>query len=318
MKKNNTELTVGIAIFLSLFILIAGVLWLKEASLSRKTVRYSILFPNIGSLQVGDPVKVNGVKQGTVTAISLNQTKVAVVITMDAAVRLTDQCIVTVQNVGLMGERMIGIQLAETGATIPPNGKKEIRYIEGRFDTGIAEAMGMLGSVLNEALFLIDTVQSVVHQTVGDPRFITLFSTLVDRIDTMIYSMQHLIDNNETDIRTSITNITAITATLNQFLSHNSGTLNQIVLNGKELSSTALAVTNRADSMSQVLSRLVSEIESGKGSLGVLVKDESMVQNLRKSTQSLDSLLKDINKNGLLIRLKLFGNKNTEEKKRQQ
>jgi len=65
-------------------------------------------------------------------------------------VPLTDSSKITVQNIGLMGERMVGVQLSGKGALCKPNGKGKngTTYINGYFDTGIAEAMGMVGTVL--------------------------------------------------------------------------------------------------------------------------------------------------------------------------
>jgi len=60
VKKSSMDLVVGASILLALFILIAGVLWLKEVSITRRMVSYTVLFPNIGALQGGDGVMVNG------------------------------------------------------------------------------------------------------------------------------------------------------------------------------------------------------------------------------------------------------------------
>ncbi|MBN1981017.1 MAG: MCE family protein [Chitinivibrionales bacterium] len=317
MRKTNTELIVGAVIFLSIFILIAGVLWLKETSISKKNVQYTVVFPNIGSLQIGDPVRVNGVKRGSVNRISLYHSSVAVVINLHNDVILTDSSTITVQNVGLMGERMIGIQLSEKGRKRTPDTKTAVTYINGTFDTGIAEAMGMLGSVLQEALQLIDTVEEIVHQTIGDPRFITTFSTMVDRIDTMTVAMETVINNNKYDIRSSVKNIASVSATLKAFLAHNTDRLDKIIVNSKDLSTQALAVTTRIDSLSRMLNTMMIDIDHGKGSLGMLMKDEAMVSNMKKSLHDLDSLLKSINQDGLLVRLKLFGSKKTVEEKKQ-
>lgn len=175
MKKSNNDLIVGGVIFISLFILISGVLWLKETSISRKSVQYTFLFPNIGSLQKGDPVMVNGVKCGLVSKIYLFKSKVAVEIKLDKNVTFTDSSTIAVQNIGLMGERMVGILLSEKGKIHTPDKKDKINYINGSFDSGIAEAMGMLGGVLGEVLELVDTVQEIVHKTVGDTHFVDFF-----------------------------------------------------------------------------------------------------------------------------------------------
>jgi len=116
VKKNKVELIVGGTIFIALFILIAGVLWLKGALVMNKMVQYSVLFPNVGTLQPGDPVVVNGVRKGSVSTIDLKGARVAVTINLDKDVALTDASKVTVQNIGLMGERMVGIQLDAAGS----------------------------------------------------------------------------------------------------------------------------------------------------------------------------------------------------------
>lgn len=64
MKKTNMDLVVGGSIIIAIVILVAGVLWLKEVSITSKMVSYTVLFTNVGALQVGDPVMVNGVNKG--------------------------------------------------------------------------------------------------------------------------------------------------------------------------------------------------------------------------------------------------------------
>ena len=197
MKRTNNDLIVGGVIIISLFILIAGVLWLKEVSVSRKLVSYTVLFPNIGTLQIGDPVTVNGVRRGAVSDVYLHKARVAVTIKLDKNVVFTDSSVVTVQNIGLMGERMVGIHLSEKGTPYVPDTKKKKTYIHGYFDSGIAEAMGMLGDVLTEALSLVDTVQEIIHKTVGDTEFVEFFTTIVQRLDTVVYLVDLLLEENK-------------------------------------------------------------------------------------------------------------------------
>jgi len=84
------ELVVGGTILIALFILIAGVLWLKSTAITSTMVNYTILFPNVGTLQLGDPVVVNGVKKGKVHSIGLCGSKVAVLIKLEKDIVLTD------------------------------------------------------------------------------------------------------------------------------------------------------------------------------------------------------------------------------------
>ncbi|MCX7725612.1 MAG: MlaD family protein, partial [Chitinispirillaceae bacterium] len=109
MKKNEVDFIVGSSIIVAIVILITGVLWLKEISITRRMASFGVLFPNVGTLQVGDPVMVNGVVKGRVKSIFLRDKEVATIIEVEKSVKLTDSCKVAIQNIGLMGERGVGI-----------------------------------------------------------------------------------------------------------------------------------------------------------------------------------------------------------------
>jgi phospholipid/cholesterol/gamma-HCH transport system substrate-binding protein len=315
VKRTNNDLIVGVVILTSLFILIAGVLWLKEVSVSQKMVTYTVLFPNIGTLQMGDPVTVNGVKRGSVGKIYLHDAKVAVVINLDKEVAFTDSCTVTIQNIGLMGERMVGIQLSEKGEKHVPDAKNRISFIEGRFDSGIAEAMGLLGSVLTEVLALVDTVEAIIDQTVGTDRFVDFFTTIVSRVDTVLYLVDKLVTDNRQEIDQAIGNVHTITADLKNLLATNRASIDTIIGNGAQLTGAALTIASRIDSVVVAVKAIVSDLEAGKGSVGVLLEDETVIRDLRKSLLGLDSLVNEISDDGLKLRVKVFGNKAYFEKK---
>ncbi len=318
MKRNNNDLIVGGVIFLSLFILIAGVLWLKEISVSRKMVTYTVLFPNIGTLQVGDPVTVNGVKRGSTAKIYLHKAKVAVELKLDEGVAFTDSSKVTVQNIGLMGERMVGIQLSDKGKPYTPDTKETVNYIDGYFDSGIAEAMGLLGSVLSEVLSLVDTVEEIIHLTVGDTDFIDFFQTIVGRLDTIVCLVDDLVKENKDDIDEAIDNVHALSAEVKNLLKSNRANMDNILENGSELTNAALVIAGRVDSIAQSVNSIVTDIESGKGSVGLLFEDESIIRELKESLVNLDSLVTDVNDNGLKLRVKLLGNKKYFKQKKEQ
>jgi len=294
---------------MSLFVLIAGVLWLKEVNVSRKMVKYTVLFSNIGTLQMGDPVTVNGVKRGSVSKIYLHKALVAIEMKLDQSIIFTDSSTVTVQNIGLMGERMVGIHLSEKGKPHVPDTKNQITFINGYFDSGIAEAMGLLGNVLTEVLALVDTVEEIIEQTVGDSDFVVFFKNIVHRLDTIVYLVDRLVEENEREINEAIDNVHTLTVDLKSMLRENRANVDNILANGSELSNSALTIAGRIDSIAKSVNTIVTDLEAGKGSIGVLLEDETIIQELKRSVVDLDSLVKDVNDNGLKLRVKFFGNR---------
>jgi len=299
------EFAVGGFILIALFICIAGILWLKSSSVTRSMVEYTVVFPNIGTLSEGDPVMVNGVRKGMVGTIRLQGVSVWVTVHLDKSVTLTDSSIVTVQNIGLMGERMIGIQLSEHGKKLAWNTKGAITLINGRFDSGIAEAMGMIGTVMTDVRALLANVSMIVDSTVGDTAFYHTFRNIVNRLDTVTVLARSLIVENRPKIDRSMNNVTTVTSDIKDLLDANKAQFNTIVSNGTQLSSQAVTVVAKVDSITTSLQEMVTKIQQGKGSLGLLMTDEHFYTDLKKTISSLDSLVSDIQDDGLKLRIKL-------------
>jgi phospholipid/cholesterol/gamma-HCH transport system substrate-binding protein len=303
------DLIVGGSILAALVILIAGVLWLKEATVTRKMVRYTVLFPNIGTLQNGDPVMVNGMHKGSVRKIELKEPYVSVIISIERDVRLTDSCDVRIQNIGLMGERCVGIQLSSQGTVYKPDGRKkdEVTYIMGNFDSGIAEAMGMLGVVLGEVEQLVENVKGIVGATVGDTAFVATFRAIMERLDNSVRILETIVVTNKPDIEQSIRSIRTITADIDRLLEQHGPRIDAIMENGAALTGNAERITVQAESLMVALQQIVDKIERGEGSVGMLLSDEQFKEELRQTVSDLDTLVTEAQHNGLPVKIRLFG-----------
>jgi phospholipid/cholesterol/gamma-HCH transport system substrate-binding protein len=310
VKKANADLIVGATILVALFILIAGVLWLKEALVARKMVSYTFLFSNVGTLQVGDPVMANGVTKGRVTAIRLRDEKVATVIDLEKEIIITDSARVVVQNIGLMGERGIGVLLASGGTPFKPSRKKDTTFIEGYFDTGIAEAMGIMGTVLYEVKDLLDNIYTLMGSAVGDTDVFRPFRTLVKRLDTLSAVAEKLVVGNAPLITGSVRNLNSASAQLRNLLDRNSGNMESILKNGQELSAYSLTLAAKIDTLTASIQGVVKGIQNSKGALGMIINDREFSQDLRRTVADVDSLVSEVRSDALKLRVKLgFGSK---------
>jgi phospholipid/cholesterol/gamma-HCH transport system substrate-binding protein len=312
VKRANLELVVGGSIILAFFILVAGTLWLKEVNVTRKSVRYTVLFPNVGALQVGDAVMTNGVKMGAVLKISLDNRYVKVLIELDKDVVLTDSAVITVQNVGLLGERAVGILLSEKGAVCKPNGKNkgELTYLHGNFDTGIAEAMGMLGSVLSEVQELVVNVSSIVDQTVADTSFIRSFHTILARVDSISGDIDDLVSRNKAGLNNTLASVNRISTSVDGLLQEKQETIESIIDDGKEMTARFVSISQRVDSLAAFAGNIARDIDQGKGSIGMMLKDEQFFLNVKNAVADIDTLVNDVREDALKLRVRFGFGKN--------
>jgi len=318
LKRMNVDLVVGASILVALFILVAGMLWLKEASLASKMVNYLVVFPEVGTLQLGDPVYINGVKKGTVSTIELRGTEVGTILNIDRKIRMTDSVRIAVVNVGLLGERGIGVTLSPQGRTVPfiSADSKDTVVIRGRFDTGISEAMGMLGTVLSEVETLVVNVAGILDATIGDAAFINRFHDIVGRLDTVCIVANRLLIRNEPVLNAAMTDLKKVSADLKQLLARNGPGIDSIVAGGDQLMTKGMALVEQAESLVVDVQGVLHNIESGNGSLGKLYTDESFYKDLKDVVASVDTLVGEVRQDALKLRVRLgFGRKKAEGKK---
>ena len=317
MKKTNMDLIVGGSILAALFILVFGVLWLKEALVAKQLVPYTVLFPNVGTLQLGDPVMTNGVTKGRVKALYLRDHYVAAVITLEKDITLTDSCSVRVQNIGLMGERGIGIGLNKNGTPYRPSQKKDTTFLMGSFDTGIAEAMGLMGTVLSEVEVLLTDVSSILSSTVGDSAFLELFQSLTKRLDTLTVVVEKLVRKNGPLFDKSIANLSDASTQLRELLDRNKVHLDAILANGDTLSASAVDLMSKVEGLTASIHGLVRDMESGKGALGMLMKDEKFSKELKRTIADVDTLVKEVQNDALklkVVKIRWFGSEKKKDK----
>ncbi|MGE5789326.1 MAG: MlaD family protein [Syntrophaceae bacterium] len=295
MRSRRTDFVVGFVITLSICILIFGIIYLKEYSIGKKTKTIYALFEDVGTLTEGDPVKINGVKMGKVVSRVLSENKVLVGMELDAAVKIPDDSRVTIQNVGLMGERMIGIRLGTSARELDP-----AVPMQGTFDSGIAEAMGMLGSVFADAKELILMIRQLMDETIANREFVDLFKNVSARLDRLTAALDRMVAGNEQALSEVVADVHSASADLKGFLDQNKGSLQNIVDNLNVSSDKAAAITKSAEGIAAKMDGLIGKLNDEDGTVARILKDRELYETLKSTLVEADSLLRNINKTGRL------------------
>jgi phospholipid/cholesterol/gamma-HCH transport system substrate-binding protein len=298
-RKNN--IVVGLFVLLSLAILLFGVYFLKEAKPGQKTDTYRILFDQVSTLQGGDPVKVNGVAAGKVDDIDLDGTRVRVTVKLRRGIRIPKDSDVRIQNIGLMGERQIGILLGKAGEAYAPGA-----LLEGSLDAGIAEAMGIAGEVFVEAETLVKSLRAVMDSTVGRPEFVSTFNNLVRQTEDVSVRLGGFLEEIDPKVKSSLSNLEDASSQVKIILKDQEEPVRDIIANGQEVSARLKDVVEKADRVAEEMNRLLARANSENSTLGAMLGDSTFYVELRSTLNSADSLFRRIEKKGLDVNLNLF------------
>jgi len=288
MRDRTVELRVGIVVLLAAIIFVWGIIWVKEYRFRQDRYTASVLFPNVGALDVGDPVTVLGVKKGEVEKIILHQGYVLVTFNLTTDVELKEDARFTVMNIGLMGERFVAIE--------PGHGEKPLdlsRPPSGYYDTGIPEVMGMMGQMVAE----IRNLTGYLRGALGTEWSERKIKESIDNVNQLSSDLASLLNKNKAKIDKSINDFLYASSKLKEMVDRNEPKLDTTLSNFSYASGRLEKITSTLEDLSTSLKNVSERVEKGEGTLGQLLNDETLYQDLKRTTDSIDELIKDIKEN---------------------
>ena len=295
----NKEFKIGFFAIASIIALVFGVNYLKGINILNDNSDFYAVYENIGGLQVGSPVLVNGYKVGMVSNIDLlteqNQ-NLLVTISLDKEFDMAKNTVCKIVNQDLMGTKGIALILGDTDELVR-GGDTLISGIEATLQDEVNAQILPLKNKAEELIGSIDSLMMIVTAVLNkdtrdnlrnslsslDKTFELMSQTMV-RVDSMV-------DINDDRIAKVVKNLESITSNLES----SNGEIKTILTNFATLSDSLV----KADiaTVLQNVSDITTKINNGEGSIGLFLKDDKIYANFEKSTRELASLLEDIKKN---------------------
>lgn len=298
MKALTKEVKIALVTIVGVVILFFGMNFLKGLNLFSSTDDYFIEFKDISGLSSSSPIYADGYQVGTVKDViydytNTNPTKVVVAI--DKAMRIPEGSSAEIVS-DMMGNVKVNILLANNPRSrIMPG-----QTIRGDVNNG---AMGQLSAMIPavEAMLpKLDSILASVNALLADP---ALAQTL------------HNVETVTQNLTTSSAELNKLMATMNHGVPTMMTKANRVLDNADvltanlaslDLASTKQQVDNTIASVQQLTNRL----NSNDGTLGLLMNDPSLYNNLTSTMRDADSLLVNLRQHPKrYVHFSLFGKK---------
>lgn len=314
--KFSKEARIGLLVAISFLVFFAGFYFLKGASLFSGENKYYVYFDDIQGLQPSAAVQVKGLSIGRVSKIELNEeNKVKVTIEVSNKVKVTPGTVVNLASADLLGTKVLSLAVAP-GTTEVEEESVLPSKIEGGLLDNISGEISPLIDDLRHVVTVLDTVMVGVNSMLNDTTRLRLQSSVAS-MDVAMSNFAQLSSklNKESETMASIMrNANSVTSNL----AANNREITSIINNAnsfsKQLSNAPLEQTFKdLQTTSAQLQGLMNKINSNNGSLGLLVNDKQLYNNLNQSLSTLDLLMADIKRHPTrYINVSIFGRKNKE------
>jgi phospholipid/cholesterol/gamma-HCH transport system substrate-binding protein len=294
----NKELKIGLVAIITIGALFIGVNYLKGLNILSSRITYYAQYENIGGLQVGSSVLVNGYKVGTVSNIDLlieNNQQLLVTISIEKVFAVPSNTICKIVNQDLMGTKGISLFLGDA-ADFLAEGDTLNGGIEGSLQDEVNAQILPLKNKAEQLIGSMDSVMMIVTAVLNKDTRESLRNSLqsLDKTfflitETMI-KLDSMVAVNDERITKVVNNLESITSNLES----SNGDIKNILTNFSTLSDT-LAKADIASTLKNI-SSITNKINNSEGSIGLLLKDEKIYNNFEKSTRELAELLEDFKK----------------------
>lgn len=293
----SNEARAGVIIILSIIILIFGLAFLKEYSFKKEKYEVVSLFDTVIGLEKGDPVIVSGLKVGKVQAMHLKEDKVEVTLSIDARYRFPKDSKAILKNLTLLGEKAIEIKRGQSSEILPP-----FAVIEGTLEADIFELTEAAAPIGEDLAVLLKRFRS----TFNDEAQSNIQGSLRN-IESISSEVSQNIGRDLEDMREAIKGLSMAANNLKALTNPKGKNIDEILANLEESSVKLKEASTRIRNSSTSLENILSHLEEGEGTIGRLLMDDKIYNNLEKITGRLDSLVLDIRKNPRkYIKIELF------------
>ena len=311
MKISN-ETKIGVMAVVALAALILGFNYLKGSSLLQHTRNLYAVFDNVEGLEVSNAVTVNGLSIGSISAINESDKDlsngIVVTITLKKDVHLPKNSTAEISS-GLISAATITItkgddkEYLDNGDTIET--KKRANLLS-QVQSSVNPVILKLGGTLTSLDSLIEVIGSMF-----DPRLKNNFSTIVANMATSSAELQKLLNTQTGYLAQSLKNLSEFTGNLSKNNDHITHTLDNVDKTTANLATAKIpeAIQGLTATLND-LRATIQRINSNNGTLGLLINDKRLYQNLESTTRSLNILLDDFRAHPKrYVNISVFGKK---------
>lgn len=317
--KVRKEVKVGAVMILSISLLFWGANFLKGTNILNKNRYLYSIYKDIGGLNESNPVLINGFKIGQVDEIKFLPdysgkllVKFAItnrefVIPKDTKAKITSD---------LFGSKSVNFQLgsstiaAESGDTL-------VSDIEATLSEAVNQQIAPLKAKAEDLIQQVDSAILIVRSIFNDKARTDLdssFSSIRSSLETFERTMGR-VDLLVIEEREHIKDIFKHIESITRNFAENNGKLTATIANIEAItdslagSNLKQTVANASVAMQQV-AELMEKVNSGEGSLGALLNNDTLYTNIEAAANDLDKLLLDMRLNPeRYVHFSIFGRK---------
>ncbi len=315
-KKRYKPIIIGASFILAIVIFIWGFNFLKGTGLFNKEIIYYASYARVNGLIKANPVVVNGLRVGQVKNVYFNPDmsgNIMVSMMLSTDLPIPSNTTARIFSSDLMGSKAIELVLGDSKVPIK-KGDTLRSSVEGGLMAEVNAQMAPIKNKAEDLMTSIDTLVTAFQLIFNESArknlsesFLNIEKTLAN-LQSATSNIDTLVVEESSRISAILINFDSLTFTLNE----NRDDFTRIIKNFRSISDSLAdveipATFDRINSALADVETILEKVNSGHGTIGMLMNDDSLYLELNRSATALDSLINDVKNNPKrYVRFSLF------------
>lgn len=309
----SKEFKVGIFAILGIASFFWGYNFLKGTEMFNSTRTYYLVFNDVDGLAPASNVILNGYSVGKVRDIKLGKHKDGnykwvVGVVLSNKIDISDNSLAILEDDGPLGGKVIKLELKSSGKILEPEDT-----LKTAIEPGMVEKLSAKFDPITQKL---DSTLRNVNKMI-DSQTQESFKTILKNLEQTTALINTSLASASPALNGSLKNVETLTASLVQTEKKLKPLLSKVDGIADSLNHAKIAATvAEAHKTLAELNQVVTKINKGEGSLGLLIKTDTLHNNLNKTVKDLDKLFVDMQEHpSRYVHFSIFGKKEKAEKK---
>ena len=318
MKIAN-ETKVGAVAAVAITVLVLGFNFLKGKTFFGKSHTLYAKYTNVQGLSNSNPVMINGLQVGSVYSISTDKNMKQILVHMNFTkdVNIPINSIALIRS-SLLGVTSIDIKLGDSSKSLAENDTIPTAASAGMF----SEVLGRVDPILYQVTMAVNSIDSVLKNVnhILDPNAKNNIAAILNNLNQTTAglvrsgaSLEILLNTQTGAMAKTLNNLNAFTGNLAANNDKITNLISNLDKTGTNLSKLDIDKTlNMLNSTIGELKSIVGKFNTSTGTIGLLLNDSKLYNNLTATTNKLNLLIDDLKANPKrYVNISIFGKKNT-------
>ncbi len=297
MRTKHNELGIGVGVTVATLIVVLGILALGSSDIFVGGMRITMTVPDADGLSTGDAVLFRGISIGTVDSLTIDPDGVLVTMKLKGKPAIPRDSRFFIKSSSLLGDKVVEIRPGSSPENLRPN-----NGVKGSSESGLLGLASNAGQVQHQ----ISTILTNIDNLSGASTLKSVYGT-IDNLNQTIVTLQGILADNRLALKSTMDNLSAISGESRKPVYETIKTLDATIRSIDRTSIELQSAIRQTSSSLSALNGVLSQVEAGRGTLGKLVKDDSLYVEMKDAVAQFRALVQDIKKNPQkYVTVKLF------------